>query len=134
MVVEAFMPSVNQSIEMGIEEIRVQVAEPLNDGFLNFGIGYEMATCQRSEEMKITWCEIRAVVDVLGRPNLCSSRTSVPPSSNSLHQYHTCFRDIAFTSHKPACQNQLKALNCQEEKCFLFSIKKNYILHRNTDG
>ncbi|GBM49987.1 hypothetical protein AVEN_210096-1 [Araneus ventricosus] len=62
MVVEAFLPSVNQSIEIGVEEIRVQVAEPLNDDFLNFGIGSEMAAClmllQRSEEMKITWCEI----------------------------------------------------------------------------
>ncbi|GBM69220.1 hypothetical protein AVEN_210441-1 [Araneus ventricosus] len=65
MVVEAFVSSVNQSIETGIEKIRVQVAEPLNDGFLNFGIGSEVATCrvlfQRSEDMKITWCEIRAV-------------------------------------------------------------------------
>ncbi|GBN72379.1 hypothetical protein AVEN_149271-1 [Araneus ventricosus] len=65
MVFEAFVPSVNQSIETGIEEIRVQVAEPLNDGFLHFGIGSEMATfqvlLQRSEEMKITWYEIRAV-------------------------------------------------------------------------
>ncbi|GBM05188.1 hypothetical protein AVEN_197741-1 [Araneus ventricosus] len=45
--------------------IIVQVAVPSNDGFLNFGIGSEMATCQvflqRSEEMKITWCEIRAI-------------------------------------------------------------------------
>ncbi|GBM72030.1 hypothetical protein AVEN_89787-1 [Araneus ventricosus] len=60
MVVEAFGPSVHQFIENGIEEIRVQVAEPLNDGFLDFGIGSEMATCklllQQSEEMKITWC------------------------------------------------------------------------------
>ncbi|GBL72479.1 hypothetical protein AVEN_115394-1 [Araneus ventricosus] len=62
MVVEAFVPSVNQSIETGIEEIRVQIAEPLNDGFLNFGIGFEIQVLyQRSEDMKITWCEIRAV-------------------------------------------------------------------------
>ncbi|GBN33566.1 hypothetical protein AVEN_218046-1 [Araneus ventricosus] len=65
MVVEAFVPSVHQSIETGLNEIRIQVSEPLNDGFLNFGIGFEMATCQvllqRSEDMKITWCEIRAL-------------------------------------------------------------------------
>ncbi|GBL83829.1 hypothetical protein AVEN_132706-1 [Araneus ventricosus] len=65
MVVEAFVPSVNQSVETGIEEIRVQVAEPLNDGFLNFGIGPKIVTCQvllqRSEEMKNTWYEIRTV-------------------------------------------------------------------------
>ncbi|GBO04224.1 hypothetical protein AVEN_216033-1 [Araneus ventricosus] len=56
MVVEAYVPSANQFIETGIEEIRIQVAEPLNDGFLNFGIGSEMATfqvlLQLSEEMK----------------------------------------------------------------------------------
>ncbi|GBM96383.1 hypothetical protein AVEN_64086-1 [Araneus ventricosus] len=65
MVAEAFVPSVNQSIETGIEEIKVQVPEPLKEGFLNFVIGSEMAICQvvlqRSEEMKITWCEIRVV-------------------------------------------------------------------------
>ncbi|GBO44631.1 hypothetical protein AVEN_105683-1 [Araneus ventricosus] len=71
MVVEAFVPLVNQSIETGIEGIGVQVAKPLNDGFLNFGIASDMATCQvllqRSEEMKITWCEIWA----LGRVFQC---------------------------------------------------------------
>lgn len=65
MVVEAFVPSVNQSIETGIREIRIQVSEPGNDGFLNFGIGSEMTSCQtllqRSEEMKIPSCEIQAV-------------------------------------------------------------------------
>ncbi|GBN33026.1 hypothetical protein AVEN_264403-1 [Araneus ventricosus] len=65
MVVEAFVSSVNQSIESGVEEIRVRVSEPLNDGFLNFAIGSEMATCrvllQRPEEMNIIWFEIRAV-------------------------------------------------------------------------
>ncbi|GBM50770.1 hypothetical protein AVEN_35666-1 [Araneus ventricosus] len=64
MVIEAFVPSGNQSIESGIEEIRLQVTEPPKDGFLNFGIGFEMGTCQvlfkRLEEMKITWCEIWA--------------------------------------------------------------------------
>ncbi|GBN04449.1 hypothetical protein AVEN_46916-1 [Araneus ventricosus] len=59
MVVEAFVPLVHQSIKTGIEEIKVQVAETLNDGFLNFSIGSEMTTCQvllqRFEEMKITW-------------------------------------------------------------------------------
>ncbi|GBO22242.1 hypothetical protein AVEN_121008-1 [Araneus ventricosus] len=98
MVVEAFVSSVNQSIETAVEEIRVQVAEPFNDGFLNFGIGFEMVTCQVplqwSEEMKIAWCEIRAVVDVLGHRHHCSSCTYVLPNSNSLHQNHTCFRDI----------------------------------------
>ncbi|GBO25611.1 hypothetical protein AVEN_17461-1 [Araneus ventricosus] len=59
------MPSVIQSIETGIGEIRVQIAESLNDGFLNFGIDAELATyqvfLQRSEEIKITWYEIRVV-------------------------------------------------------------------------
>ncbi|GBN76852.1 hypothetical protein AVEN_135681-1 [Araneus ventricosus] len=68
MVVEAFVPSLNQSIEIGI---RVQVTEPHNEGFLKVGISSEMATCQvllqRSEEMKITWCEIRG----LGRVFQC---------------------------------------------------------------
>ncbi|GBM18590.1 hypothetical protein AVEN_47970-1 [Araneus ventricosus] len=67
MVVKAFVPSINQSIESGIEEIRVQVTELLNDGFLNFGIGSE--TCQelpqRPEEMKITWCERQVVGRVI---------------------------------------------------------------------
>ncbi|GBL78204.1 hypothetical protein AVEN_42771-1 [Araneus ventricosus] len=65
MVVEAFRPSVHQFIETGIEEISVQVAEPLNGSFLDFGIGFEMATyqilLQRSEEMKITRCKIPPV-------------------------------------------------------------------------
>ncbi|GBO31852.1 hypothetical protein AVEN_113709-1 [Araneus ventricosus] len=65
MIVRAFVPSVNQSIETGREEISVQIAEQLNDGFLDFGIGSGMVACQvllqRSEEMKIIRCEIRAV-------------------------------------------------------------------------
>ncbi|GBO25829.1 hypothetical protein AVEN_266167-1 [Araneus ventricosus] len=65
MVVEAYMPSVHQNIETGIEETRVQIVETLNDGFLNFGVGSEMATYQVllkwSEDMKITRCEIRAI-------------------------------------------------------------------------
>ncbi|GBN82472.1 hypothetical protein AVEN_2908-1 [Araneus ventricosus] len=65
MVVEAFVSSVNQSIESIIKEIRVQVAEPRNEGFLNFGNGSEVATfqvlLQRSEEMKIARWEIRVV-------------------------------------------------------------------------
>ncbi|GBL90594.1 hypothetical protein AVEN_179494-1 [Araneus ventricosus] len=75
MAFEAFVSSVNHSIEIGIEEIRVQVAEPLKDGFLNSGIGSEMATCQellQSEEMKITWCEIRDVGRVFNF--LCGGR------------------------------------------------------------
>ncbi|GBN62002.1 hypothetical protein AVEN_205205-1 [Araneus ventricosus] len=63
-----------------------------------FYLGSEMETyqmfLQRSEEMKITWCEIRTVVDVLLRPDHCMSRTSVLPSSNFLHQNQTCFCDI----------------------------------------
>ncbi|GBL96698.1 hypothetical protein AVEN_111839-1 [Araneus ventricosus] len=103
MFVEVFVPSVNQSIETGLEGIRVQVAEPLNDYILNFGIGSEMAICQVllqwSEEIKITWCDIRAVVEVLGRPDLFSSRTSVLPSSNSLHRNPDLFSlDITFAS------------------------------------
>ncbi|GBN03228.1 hypothetical protein AVEN_5405-1 [Araneus ventricosus] len=65
MIVGAFVPSVNQSIETGIEEIMVQIVGQLNDGFLDFGIGSGMVACQvllqRSEEMKIIRCEIRAV-------------------------------------------------------------------------
>ncbi|GBM23656.1 hypothetical protein AVEN_167148-1 [Araneus ventricosus] len=61
MVIEAFVPSVNQSIETGVEENKIQVTESLNYGFLNFGIGSEMASGQvlpqRSEEMTITCCE-----------------------------------------------------------------------------
>ncbi|GBM55488.1 hypothetical protein AVEN_27843-1 [Araneus ventricosus] len=62
MAVEAFVPSANHSIKTGIEKIRFKVVETLNYEFLNFGIGSEMAACQvlllRSEEMKITFCEI----------------------------------------------------------------------------
>ncbi|GBM24013.1 hypothetical protein AVEN_274423-1, partial [Araneus ventricosus] len=46
MFVEAFVPFVNQSIETGKEEMRVQVEEQRNDDFLHFGIGSEMATYQ----------------------------------------------------------------------------------------
>ncbi|GBN90049.1 hypothetical protein AVEN_78394-1 [Araneus ventricosus] len=46
MVVEAFVQSVNQSIETGIEEISVHVTETLHNSFLNFGIDSEMMTCQ----------------------------------------------------------------------------------------
>ncbi|GBN62007.1 hypothetical protein AVEN_70052-1 [Araneus ventricosus] len=64
MVVEVFVPSVNQSIESSMKEIRVQDAEALNGGVLNNDIDSEMATwqvlLQRFEEVKITWCEIRA--------------------------------------------------------------------------
>ncbi|GBM00950.1 hypothetical protein AVEN_151402-1 [Araneus ventricosus] len=76
MVVEAFVPSLNESIETVLKENRVEVAEPLNDGFLNFSIGSEMATfqvlLQGSKEMKITWCEIRVVGRVF--PCLCGGR------------------------------------------------------------
>ncbi|GBN24045.1 hypothetical protein AVEN_265365-1 [Araneus ventricosus] len=48
----------------GIIKIRTQVSDSLNDDFLDFFIGSEMATCQvllqQSEEMKITWCENRS--------------------------------------------------------------------------
>ncbi|GBM74645.1 hypothetical protein AVEN_54854-1 [Araneus ventricosus] len=37
MVIEAFVSSVNQFIETGIEETRFQVTSPFDDGFLNFG-------------------------------------------------------------------------------------------------
>ncbi|GBM05222.1 hypothetical protein AVEN_181612-1 [Araneus ventricosus] len=49
MVVEAFVPPVNKSIVTGIEVIKVQVAEPLNGSFLNFGIGsgWQPARCHR---------------------------------------------------------------------------------------
>ncbi|GBN28228.1 hypothetical protein AVEN_198916-1 [Araneus ventricosus] len=44
---------------------RAQIAESLNEGFLNVGNGSEMVTCQvflqRYEDMKITRCEIRAL-------------------------------------------------------------------------
>ncbi|GBM91199.1 hypothetical protein AVEN_184535-1 [Araneus ventricosus] len=58
MVVDTFVPSVNQSIETGIEESRVQIEEPLNDGFMNFGIGSEVEPA-RSDEIKITRFETR---------------------------------------------------------------------------
>ncbi|GBM92208.1 hypothetical protein AVEN_58229-1 [Araneus ventricosus] len=62
MPVEASVPSVNQFIETNIDDIRVKVAESLNNGFLKFGIGPEMATyqvlLQLSEEIKITSCQI----------------------------------------------------------------------------
>ncbi|GBN01099.1 hypothetical protein AVEN_198810-1 [Araneus ventricosus] len=100
MIVKAFVPSVNQSIEIAIEEISVHVTEPLNDGFLNFVVGSEMATCQlllqQSEEMKITWCDSRAVVDVLGRYGVRLAHLTDLPSSKFLHQNYVCFRDITF--------------------------------------
>ncbi|GBL85651.1 hypothetical protein AVEN_193113-1 [Araneus ventricosus] len=46
MVGEALGPSMHPFIETGIEEIWVRVSEPLNDGFLDFVIGSEMAKCQ----------------------------------------------------------------------------------------
>ncbi|GBN98560.1 hypothetical protein AVEN_6307-1 [Araneus ventricosus] len=65
MVAEAVWQSVHQFMELGMEEIKVQAAEPFNDGFLDFAIGSEIATCevllQYSEEMEITLCEIQAV-------------------------------------------------------------------------
>ncbi|GBN36279.1 hypothetical protein AVEN_146978-1 [Araneus ventricosus] len=86
---EAFMPSVHQSVETCIEELRFQVTEPFNDGFLNFGIGSGMAACQvllqRSEDMNITQCEVGAV------------RKVVPLSLwwwTCWTVLHTCFRKI----------------------------------------
>ncbi|GBM11463.1 hypothetical protein AVEN_240613-1 [Araneus ventricosus] len=85
MVVEAFVSLVNQSIETAIEEIRLQVAEPLNDDFLNFSIGSQMATCQvllqRSEEMK------NHLVRDLG----CRKGVPMPLSWTCLTVLHTCF-------------------------------------------
>ncbi|GBM18353.1 hypothetical protein AVEN_127805-1 [Araneus ventricosus] len=47
-----------------MEEISVQVLESFNDGFLDFGIGSEMATCQvtfqQFGEIQISWCENRS--------------------------------------------------------------------------
>lgn len=58
MVVESFVPSLNQSI-------RVQAAKPRNYTLLNFGNGSEMEDCQvlykRYKEINVAWCEIRAV-------------------------------------------------------------------------
>ncbi|GBO43940.1 hypothetical protein AVEN_20909-1 [Araneus ventricosus] len=52
LVVEAFVPSINQCIEIGIEEISVKIVEPCLCSLLNFGIG---------SELKVTCCEIPAV-------------------------------------------------------------------------
>ncbi|GBM07632.1 hypothetical protein AVEN_228137-1 [Araneus ventricosus] len=64
-VVESFVPSINQYIETGTQEIMVKIVELLSDSFLNFEICSEIAICQAllqlSEEMKIIWCEIWAV-------------------------------------------------------------------------
>ncbi|GBM77601.1 hypothetical protein AVEN_165628-1 [Araneus ventricosus] len=122
MAVEAFVPSVNQSFEIGIEEIKVQVVEPLNDGFLNFGIGSEMTACQvllqLSEEMKITWCEIRAIGRLFRRSALCSSRTSFLHSSNSLHRNPTSFHGITLSYDF-------------SYKCFLQTERFSYTSHFN---
>ncbi|GBM25393.1 hypothetical protein AVEN_245807-1 [Araneus ventricosus] len=88
MVVEVFVPSV--SIESGIEEIRAQVAVPrLSELRHRFSNGELPVLLQLSDVIKITFCEIRSVVDVLGHPDLCSSRSSVLPSS--LHQTQFVF-------------------------------------------
>ncbi|GBN47450.1 hypothetical protein AVEN_149416-1 [Araneus ventricosus] len=46
MIVDASVPSVHQRIEIGIEEISVEVVESLLDALLNFDIGSEMPTSQ----------------------------------------------------------------------------------------
>lgn len=60
-----FVPSRKLSVESGVEAIRILVAEPINDGILNFGIGLEtlpfQVILQRPEEMGIPSCEIRAL-------------------------------------------------------------------------
>ena len=42
MFVEAFLPPIPQSIETGVEEIRIQVAKTLIDNYLCFNISLEM--------------------------------------------------------------------------------------------
>ncbi|GBL84565.1 hypothetical protein AVEN_191039-1 [Araneus ventricosus] len=92
MVVEAFRPSVYQFIKTGMEEIRLQVVDPLSYDLLAFGIGFEMATCwmllQQSEEMKITWSEIPSIGKVLqcicgGRVRQFCTHVSLPVLSTS---------------------------------------------------
>ncbi|GBN94332.1 hypothetical protein AVEN_47723-1 [Araneus ventricosus] len=117
MVVEAFVPSVNQSMETGIEEIRVQVAEPLNEGVLHFHIDSKMATCQvllqRSEEMKITGCEIRTVARVF--QCLCGGRARQCRVS----------RPIFVTLHS---LRKLPLVD-DEFKLGMFSLNANTLLH-----
>ncbi|GBM07659.1 hypothetical protein AVEN_228160-1 [Araneus ventricosus] len=90
MVVEAFGSSVHQFIKTDIKEIRVQVADPLNEGFLEFGIGSEMVTCQvllpQFEEMKITWCENRS-------QNRCAELSST--SSTEILEHIPYSQDLA---------------------------------------
>ncbi|GBL78266.1 hypothetical protein AVEN_42814-1 [Araneus ventricosus] len=87
MVVETFESSVHQFIETGREEIRVQVVEPLNDAFLDIGIGSEMAKCQvllqESEEMKITWCKNRS-------RNSCAELSSTSTKETLEHPPYIC--------------------------------------------
>ncbi|GBM12139.1 hypothetical protein AVEN_39476-1 [Araneus ventricosus] len=46
MVIKAFVTSVPQRIETGIEEISVKILDPHQDGLLNFGIGSQMPISQ----------------------------------------------------------------------------------------
>lgn len=52
-----------------------------------------------------------SVVDVLGVPDLCSSRISVLSFSNSVHQSHTCFYDITLAPYTPSTCRWISAGN-----------------------
>lgn len=43
---QSFCSVCNQATETGVEEIRFLVDEPINDGVLNYSIGFEMSLCQ----------------------------------------------------------------------------------------
>ncbi|GBM05149.1 hypothetical protein AVEN_197711-1 [Araneus ventricosus] len=101
----------------------IKVAVPLKDGFLDFGIGSEMATCkellQRSEEMKITWYEILAVGRVL--QCLCGGRDRQfrTPVFVKKSCFHTCFRD-----------NTRSFLNCPRRPCLPKGCKAHVTCRR----
>lgn len=58
MVLKTFVPSVHQTIEVGIEEIRIKSVQSHQGGWRNSSIGFETAATQlliqTSEEMKVS--------------------------------------------------------------------------------
>ncbi|GBM52141.1 hypothetical protein AVEN_189329-1 [Araneus ventricosus] len=130
MVVEAFAPLLNQSMETGIKEIKVQIAEPLNDRFLNFGNGSEKATCQvllqLSEEMKITRCKIRPLGGVF--QCLCGGRARQFCTPVSMKE-HNVFTPV-FMTLRLLPKLQLVGDEIQLGM-FLLSAKPYYTSHFN---
>ena len=64
MILEASISSAQQSIEIVVEEIKVQFMELFNSSFPNFLNGFEMefykVFLQQSKDMEVIWSEIRA--------------------------------------------------------------------------